>query len=161
MRICGLWGGWSSKPPYKPEAPSLELSKQLGMGWLTSTPIAHDRARQDGLRRDGAAPGRAQLDREVSATYRPLIINLGNEPHGTGERVLRNVAAYAVVYEEIKKVDPTIPVVATSVEPNEEYFKPGYGKWCDAYDFHVYETSDERPPDDRASTSELMKKYGT
>ena len=41
----------------------------------------------------------------------------------------------------MKKVDPSIPVVATSVEPNEEYFQFGYGQWCDAFDFHVYETS--------------------
>ena len=53
--------------------------------------------------------------------------------------MLDNVAAYRAVYEEIKKVDPTIPVVATSVEPNEEYFKAGYGKYCDAFDFHIYE----------------------
>jgi len=38
---------------------------------------------------------------------RPMIINLGNEPHGTGERVRANVAAYRAVYEEVKKVDPT------------------------------------------------------
>ena len=70
---------------------------------------------------------------------RPFIINLGNEPHGTGERVKKNVESYRIVYDEIKKIDPSIPVVATSVEPNEEYFKNGYGKWCDAYDFHIYE----------------------
>ena len=40
VRICGLWGGWSAKAPYKPEAPGLDLCKQLGMGWLTSTPAA-------------------------------------------------------------------------------------------------------------------------
>jgi hypothetical protein len=40
VRICGLWGGWSSKPPYKPEVPGLDLCQKLGMGWLTTTPIA-------------------------------------------------------------------------------------------------------------------------
>jgi hypothetical protein len=40
IRICGLWGGWSDEPPYKPEAPGLELCKELGMGWLSNTPIA-------------------------------------------------------------------------------------------------------------------------
>ena len=39
VRICGIWGGWSNKPPYKPEAPGLDLSRELGMGWLTTTPI--------------------------------------------------------------------------------------------------------------------------
>ena len=33
--------------------------------------------------------------------------------------------------------------MATSVEPNEEYFRAGYGKWCDAYDFHVYEGAED------------------
>ena len=45
------------------------------------------------------------------------------------------------------------------VEPNEEYFKAGYGKWCDAYDFHIYEDS----ADVRRTIGEyraLMKKYG-
>ncbi len=44
-------------------------------------------------------------------------------------------------YEEAKMTDASIPVIATSVEPNEEYFKAGYGKWCDAYDFHIYESA--------------------
>ena len=76
---------------------------------------------------------------ETYGKHRPLTINLGNEPHGKGERVRANVEAYRIVYEEIKKVDPSIFVLATAVEPNEEYFGLGYGKWCDAYDFHVYE----------------------
>lgn len=40
VRTCGVWGGWSSKPPYKPEAPGIELVQKLGMGVLTGTPIA-------------------------------------------------------------------------------------------------------------------------
>ncbi|RYD34743.1 MAG: hypothetical protein EOP87_08630, partial [Verrucomicrobiaceae bacterium] len=38
IRIVGLWGGWSSKPPYKPELPRIDLVKELGLGWLTTTP---------------------------------------------------------------------------------------------------------------------------
>ncbi len=158
IRICGLWGGWSSKPPYKPEAPSLDLCAKLGMGWLTNTPIA------------GIETGKTEYDEtalrqgvrnliEQYGKVRPMIINLGNEPHGTGTRVLANVAAYRAVYEEVKKVDPSIPVVATSVEPNEEYFKAGYGQWCDAYDFHIYEHSE----DVRRTMQQyhdLMQKYG-
>ncbi len=158
IRICGIWGGWSSKPPYKPESPNLDLCQQLGMGWLTTTPCASiERGKTD---YDEAAL--RQGVRNLIEKYghvRPLIINLGNEPHGTGERVLKNVAAYRVVYEEIKKVDSTIPVVATSVEPNEEYFKAGYGQWCDAYDFHIYEEF----PNVRRTMNEyraLAKKYG-
>ena len=91
--------------------------------------------------------------------FRPLIISLGNEPHGTGDRVRANVEAYRIVYEEVKKVDPSIFVVATAVEPNEEYFQAGYGKWCDAYDFHVYEGF-ENVRKTIEQYHALMKKYG-
>ncbi|MFT5105255.1 MAG: hypothetical protein ACI9UA_000874 [Pseudoalteromonas tetraodonis] len=158
IRICGLWGGWSDTAPYKPDAPGLKLCRELGMGWLSNTPIAtiergeskySDEALRQGVRNFLKSYG----------DERPLIINLGNEPHGKGDVVLRNVAAYKVVYEEIKKIDPSIPVVATSVEPNEEYFKAGYGKWCDAYDFHIYETAPNVRRTMEAYRS-LMKKYG-
>ena len=157
VRICGLWGGWSAKDPYKPEAPGLDLCKQLGMGWLTNTPAAtieRGKTEYD----EKALRGGVRNLIEKFGSHRPLIINLGNEPHGKGQRVLDNVAAYRALYEEIKRVDPTIPVVATSVEPNEEYFKAGYGKWCDAFDFHIY----EEYPNVRRTINEyraLMKKY--
>ncbi len=92
------------------------------------------------------------------ARSRPLIVSLGNEPHGTGERVRANVEAYRIVYQAIKQADPTIIVIATSVEPNEEYFRAGYGKWCDAYDFHVYESHNDVRKAIEAYRG-LMKKY--
>jgi hypothetical protein len=141
VRVCGLWGGWSSKPPYTPQAPQLELCRQLGMGWLTTTPCTSiERSGKDYDETALRTGTRNFL--EKYAHERPLVINLGNEPHGTGEKVLKNVEAYRWVYEEVKKFDPTIPVVATSVEPNEEYFRAGYGKYCDAFDFHIYEDSE-------------------
>ena len=157
VRICGLWGSWSSKPPYTAEAPKIELVRELGMGWLTTTPCKFI---EDG-KRDYDEQALRQGVRNLIAQFgnvRPLIINLGNEPHGTGERVRANVAAYRAVYEEVKNVDPSIPVVATSVEPNEEYFQLGYGQWCDAFDFHVYESAASV----RKTIEEyraLMKKY--
>src|SRR5207249_4509301 len=158
IRVCGIWGGWSSQPPYKAEAPNLDLCQKLGMGWLTTTPIAQIELGKYEHNERSLRQGVRNLI-EQYGKVRPMIINLGNEPHGTGERVQKNVAAYRVVYEEVKKVDPTIPVVATSVEPNEEYFKAGYGQWCDAYDFHIYEDSENvrRTIDEYRA---LMKKYG-
>ena len=158
VRICGIWGGWSSKPPYKAEAPSLDLCAKLGMGWLTNTPIAGIETGKKDYDETALREGVRNLIQQYGKV-RPMIINLGNEPHGTGARVLVNVAAYKAVYEEAKKTDPTVPVVATSVEPNEEYFKAGYGQWCDAFDFHIYEHAE----DVRRTMQEyrqLMQKYG-
>lgn len=157
VRICGIWGGWSAKPPYKAEAPSLDLAQQLGMGWLTTTPCATIEHGEKKYDETALRQGVHNLI-EQYGMKRPMIINLGNEPHGKGERVLANVEAYRIVYEEVKKVDPTIPVVATSVEPNEEYFKAGYGKWCDAYDFHIYESAEDVRRT-MGQYRDLMKKY--
>ncbi|WAC19922.1 hypothetical protein OVA24_00835 [Luteolibacter sp. SL250] len=158
IRIVGLWGGWSSKPPYKPELPRIDLVKELGLGWLTTTPAKFI---EDGKRDYDETSLRQGVRNFINefGGYRPMIINLGNEPHGTGERVKANVEAYRVLYDEIKKTDPTIPVVATSVEPNPEYFGLGYGKYCDAFDFHIY----ERPADVRRTMvkyKDLMKQHG-
>ena len=158
LRTCGVWGGWSSKPPYKPEAPSIEMCQKLGMGVLTGTPCATIEQGKKEYDETALRQGVRNLI-EKYGKYRPLTISLGNEPHGTGERVRANVAAYRVVYEEIKKIDPTIFVVATAVEPNKEYFELGYGKWCDAYDFHIYEGF-ENVRTALEQYHALMKKYG-
>jgi hypothetical protein len=68
----------------------------------------------------------------------PFIIDLGDELHGTGERVVEDVKAYQAVYDEAKKTDPSIMVLGTSIGANEEFFAAGMGKYCDAYDFHCY-----------------------
>jgi len=157
LRTCGIWGGWSPKPPYKPEAPNLDLARKLGMGWISGTPIS-------GIERGSTTYDETALRQGVKnliETYgheRPMWINLGNEPHGTGDKVLRNVAAYKAVYAAIKEADPIMFVVATAVEPNEEYFAAGYGNACDAYDFHVYEhyTSVRRTME---HYKQLMTKY--
>ena len=111
VRVCGIWGGWSATAPYKAEAPNLELCQKLGMGWLTNTPIAQMELGKSEQTDESLRHGVRHLI-EQYGKVRPMIINLGNEPHGTGERVLKNVAAYRVVYEEVKKIDPSIPVVA-------------------------------------------------
>ncbi|HSI35881.1 MAG TPA: hypothetical protein VK986_20025, partial [Tepidisphaeraceae bacterium] len=157
IRICGLWGGWKSKPPYEANTPGIDLVKELGMGWVTGTPAA-------GIERGSKEYDEAALRTGVKnliekyGHVRPMIVNLGNEPHGTGDKVKANVAAYKALYEAIKQADPTVYVVATAVEPNEEYFKLGYGRYCDAFDFHIYESA----ADVRRTMREykaLMQKY--
>lgn len=157
IRMVGIWGGWSSKPPYEPHAPTLELARELGLAWITSTPCATIERGQTDYTEEALREGVTNFLKKYGKE-RPLTINLGNEPHGKGDIVLRNVASYKTVYEAIKKFDPTITVVATAVEPNEEYFQAGYGNYCDVYDFHIYES-----PDSVRRTigeyKELMKKY--
>src|SRR5690606_1262173 len=71
----------------------------------------------------------------------------------------RDVAAYRIVYDEVKKIDPTIFVLGSSAGPQEEFFELGFGEWCDAYDFHTYDDPAAVRSALRAYR-ELFKKYG-
>ena len=64
----------------------------------------------------------------------------GNEPNEAPERAKEKVEAYEQVYKAAHAAKPDITVVATSVPALDCFFKEGFGKWCDVYDFHVYET---------------------
>jgi hypothetical protein len=158
LRTCGLWSGWASKAPYKPEAPGIEMCQKLGLGVLAGTPVNTIEQGKKEYDETSLRQGvRTFLDKY--GKHRPLTICLGNEPPPTGERVRANVEAYRIVYEEVKKVDPTVFVLGTSVGPEEEYFRLGFGKWCDAYDFHVY----GGPEEVRAAIKRypaLFEKYG-
>lgn len=159
LRLLGVWGGWSPKPPYEPYCPGIELCAELGAKWVTGTPAAS-------VERKGFAEYSEEALRKGMRNFlekyagRGLaMIALGNEPHGTGEKVLENVRAYKAIYETVKAFDPKIHVIGTSVEPNEEYFKAGYHNYLDSYDFHIYEHyTDVRRT--MREYRELMKKYG-
>ncbi|WP_269537171.1 sugar-binding protein [Cerasicoccus fimbriatus] len=90
----------------------------------------------------------------------PMVFVLGNEPHNKGEAVAQDVEAYRIVYEEIKRHNPDITVVGTSIGTNEEYFKAGFGKWCDAYDFHSYESPENVRKILEVSYPAMFEKYG-
>lgn len=153
VRICGIWGGWDSKPPYKPDAPSIELCDKLGMGVLTGTP-AHSIEHHNGGWEKYDETALRQGVRNWLAKYgqrKPLIVDLGNEPPGNPERVKPNIAAYKAIYEEVKAIDPSVTVLASSMGPSEQYFQNGFQQYCDAYDFHVYE--------DWASLGQVFDKY--
>ncbi|WFB35952.1 sugar-binding protein [Kiritimatiellota bacterium B12222] len=162
IRICGVWGSFKAEPPYKTQAPQLNLVEELGMGWLTSTPAGLIERRSKGYEKYTEESLRAGM-RQFLADYghiRPLIINLGNEPHNKGDEIDVDVDAYRILYSEIKSIDPTITVVGTSVGATEGYFAAGMGEWLDAYDFHTYEDVNlirkivqQRYPD-------LFEKYG-
>ena len=166
IRICGIWGKMNADPK-KVEAPQLDLVEKLGMGYLTGSP-AHDvEQRADGwqdlLANDGEKLRQGVRNYFVKyGKTKPAIVNLGNEPHSKGEDVKADVEAYRIVYEEIKKIDPSILVVGTSVGPKEDsdYAKYGYGKWCDAYDFHVYEDALSVRKNVEEKYPEMFKKFG-
>lgn len=162
IRIGGLWGRWSADAPYEANMPNAELVQKLGMGIITGTPAHAVEMRSAGWEKYTDEVMR-QGTRNFLKKYghiRPLIFNLGNEPHNKGDEVKANVAAYKAVYEEVKKFDPSITVVSTSVGPEEDFFKHGFGNYCDAYDFHVYGDSAQIRDVIENQYPALFAKYG-
>jgi len=165
FRIIGLWARVEPKPPYKAEAPGIEQVAKLGAAILSGCPanlntIEYHRPGWQQWTDEATIRGaiRSWFTAFGHHQPKPLMMNLGNEPHGTGEQVLQQVRAYKIAYDEIKKVAPDTIVIATAVEPNEEYFKAGYQDACDVFDFHIYES----PESIRRTIHEyraLMKKY--
>lgn len=157
IRLPGIWGGWSEKAPYKAHGPGIEFCEQLGMHWITGSPAHSIEQGETKYTPESLSQGMTNFLKDY-AKRGISAIALGNEPHGGPEQIAKNVAAYKAVYEAVKAFDPSIVVYSTSVEPNEEYFRQGYYKYCDAYDFHTYESY----PGIRETIrryQELMKKY--
>jgi hypothetical protein len=161
IRVCGIWGGWSADPPYNPETPCLDLCEKLGMGVLTGVPTHAIQEHSPGYQKYDEKALRQGVRNllEKLGKVRPKIISLGNEPHGDDARVRESIKAYKIVYDEIKKIDPSVVVLGTSCGPEERYFKFGFQDCCDAYDFHIYESyADVRRAIERYR--ELFKQYG-
>jgi len=158
LRMLGVWGGWSQQPPYKPHLPGLETVQKLDAKWITGTPCS--RVEDEGFKAVTLESLRQGMTHflEEYADQGLAMIALGNEPHGKGQVVLDNVKAYQTVYEAVKKFDPQIHVIGTSVEPNEEYFEAGYQNYLDSYDFHIYEHYSKVRRTMRAYR-DLMQKY--
>jgi hypothetical protein len=162
LRVCGIRGTWSSEPPYEAQAQRIDLVEKFGMGALTTTPIhaiEHQRAGWEKYNEEALRDGVRNMIAKIGPV-RPLVINLGNEPPGNDPEVIRrSVAAYKLVYQEIKKRDPSIFVLGSSSGPIEEFFRQGFGEWCDAYDFHTYNDPDSVRSSLR-KYREFFKKYG-
>ena len=139
LRLLGVWGGWSAKQPYKPHCPGIDVCREFGAKWITGTPAS--RIERNGFEEYSEESLRQGMQNFLGAYADKglAMIAMGNEPHGTGQKVLENVRAYRAIYETVKEFDPKIHVIGTSVEPNEEYFKAGYQDYLDSYDFHIYE----------------------
>ncbi len=161
VRLVGVWGLWSAKPPYEPVAPCYDQIEKLNLTMLARTPIVliekHKKGYEDyneTALRDGVTGFLAKFGKE-----KPMVITLGNEPQTTGPTVEVNLRAYKIVYEQIKKLSPGTFVVGTSVGPAEEYFKQGFQKYSDAVDFHTYRDS-EVLKETFKQYEELFAKYG-
>ncbi|QDU76690.1 hypothetical protein Pan97_37450 [Bremerella volcania] len=158
LRMMGVWGGWSNKPPYKPHLPGMEVVQKLDAKWVTGTPCSQ--VEDEGFKNVTEESLRQEMTNFLAAYADQglAMIALGNEPHGKGQVVLDNVKAYKAVYETVKAYDPEIHVIGTSVEPNEEYFQAGYQDYLDSYDFHIYEhyTNVRRT---MTEYRQLMRKY--
>ncbi|PTY01956.1 hypothetical protein DB346_10930 [Verrucomicrobia bacterium LW23] len=161
IRICGVRGGMNADPE-KTVAPQIDLVKELNMGFLTNSPAQGIEARRPGWQELTEEKLRTAVQNFVKkfGHVKPMIVNLGNEPHTKGEEVKIDVNAYRIIYTELKKLDPSIFVVGTSSGLQEEYFKYGFGEWLDAYDFHSYED----PEGVRTTVSQkypaMFAKYG-
>lgn len=163
IRTTGGYANWNAKPPYKVKVTQDKLIRELGLGLLTTTMAMQIERRAPDWQQWNEEALRASI-RNLLVNYKdihPLVINLGNEPHSKGDEVKPEVDAYRILYTEIKKFDPSIFVVGTSVGVgNEDYFKAGFGEWCDAYDFHVYETAEKVRNILEVKYPEMFKKYG-
>ncbi|HAU38604.1 MAG TPA: hypothetical protein DCX07_12915 [Phycisphaerales bacterium] len=161
LRVCGIWSRWKAQPPYKPSAPRFDLIEKYGMGAVMGTvgnTIEYRRKGYEEYDETSLREGAANLVKEYGKDGR-IIVCLGNEPHGKGEKVLEDVRAYKAMYEGAKRADPSVLVLGTSSGPMEEYFQAGYGQYCDVYDFHTYNDVDSiRRTFEKYR--ELFKKYG-
>ena len=144
IRICCVWTGWTPDDPTHVIAPGIDLCAQLGMGVIAGTPINAIERRAPGYEKftdQVLRKGTRSLIESYGKVAKPLIIDLGNEPPVLADRISDDVKAYASVYDEAKKTDPSVTVLGTSVGNSEQFFQAGFGKYCDAYDFHIYEDS--------------------
>ncbi len=82
LRTCGIWGGWSAKSPYAPEAPNIEICATLGMGVITGTPAHTIEQGEKTYSAESAAAGRATFCRKIWQDPAPL--------HQSGQRAPRN-----------------------------------------------------------------------
>ncbi|MCE0484729.1 MAG: hypothetical protein LV479_10890 [Methylacidiphilales bacterium] len=162
IRIMNIWSGWNPEPPYEPHAPCVELCQKYGMGALFGTEsYAIESHGENWQKYDEKAlqEGTKNLINTYGRLVHPCILDLGNEPPVRADRIDDDIKAYKAIYETAKEMDPNIKVLGTSVGPSEDFFKAGMGKYCDYYDFHVYES-----PQDVAQVlqryQELFKKYG-
>lgn len=163
IRIMGIRNSVSPTPPYALDAPCIDLVQKYHMGAVFGVPSSSIENHSDDWQKYDEKALRGVVH-SIIQNYRktadPFILSLGNEPPVMADRIAADVNAYRIIYDEAKKTDPSVIVLGTSIGiVGEPFFKEGFGKWCDAYDFHVYEA-----PENVTMTlqgyPEYFKKYG-
>jgi hypothetical protein len=160
IRIMNIWSGWDLDGT--PHAPCIDLCQKYGMGAIFGAASHTIEGHGDNWQKyddQVLREGTRNLITMYGKLVHPCIIDLGNEPPVLADRIADDVKAYKAIYEEAKKTDPKVKILGTSVGPVEDFFKAGFGQYCDYYDFHVYED-----PQNVALAlqkyQELFKKYG-
>ncbi|HCE46337.1 MAG TPA: hypothetical protein DET40_22555 [Lentisphaeria bacterium] len=162
LRWCGVFSGWGAKAPYEAYAPGIEHCKTLGMGAVLGCGPVHAIEYHNGNYKDFDETALREGAKNMIMKFKdtvPLLVRMGNEPHGDAERVKEDIVAYKAVYEGVKQADPKIIVIGSSCGTAEEFFKQGFQNYLDVYDFHTYED-----PITMRTTfkrySQLFAKYG-
>lgn len=162
LRVADVYSRWSAEPPYEVQAPGIEIVRQLGMGALMSTMA---------FIVEGRRPGYEKYDRtalfegarRLVATYKdqlPIAIRNGNEPHPADDaQALEMIACYQAIYEGVKAADPSVIVTSTSCGAEEQFFRLGFQRFYDVYDFHQYADAGVIPGDFERY-ERLVAKYG-
>jgi hypothetical protein len=162
IRIMNIWSGWDAEAPYTPHAPCIDLAQKYKMGVLFGTVGNVIETHGDNWKKydeKALREGTRNLINTYGKLVHPCILDLGNEPPDLADHLSDDVKTYKIIYEEAKKVDPNVKVLGSSSGPVEDFFKTGFGQYCDYYDFHVYEAP-ENVGLALQKYQELFKKYG-
>ncbi|HEY9249039.1 MAG TPA: hypothetical protein VIO38_07905, partial [Rariglobus sp.] len=163
-----VFWSWPGKAPYTPEFDSgyahqsrIAWPKRFGLApygvlypvmWIEHRdgPMYSDEALSEGIRQSIENYKKDGL----------WGFQIGNEPPSWNpDWVKRDVEAYKVAYEAIKKTDPDFVVIGSAIGPSEAFFKAGFQYYQDVYNIHAYSDLGELRHEMR-KYRELFKKYG-
>lgn len=169
IRRCLVFWNWPKEAPYTPDFDKgynydsrLGWPKRFGMlpyGVLYPvTGIEHNEPgshHSEEALREGIRQSIGKYKKEGLWAFQ-----IGNEPpHWNPEMIRKDVETYKVVYEAIKKTDPSIIAIGSAIGPNEDFFKAGFQPYQDVYNIHVYNDLGELRKSMK-KYRELFEKYG-
>ena len=140
IRQIGLWGGFDRHNPEKVWLPGVDTMEKQGNMWLAGVGGSYfERHGWKDVDPEKYKQGITNFLKAYSKRGLAYVV-LGNEPNENHAKIKEKIRGYKLCYEAVKAFDPNITVIATSVPALDAFFDEGFGKYCDAFDFHVYET---------------------